>query len=210
MPGVCCLARALRARPRRMRSLLRHQNALRRPTAGAVARGVAAAPPHLCAHDGTRAQRSLILLKPDAVARRLVGRILQRFEDRGLAIVGLRRRTAARALAEAHYAEHRERPFFGRACVFLCSGPLVSVAIEGARAARTFRLLGSRATLPRSAPPGRERGERVSAPPRVLRGYSVEAGRGAAAGAARTFRGGASRQRRVCRVDHPRRGNDAA
>ena len=58
--------------------------------------------PHVVEHDGTRAERSLILLKPDAVERRLVGRILSRFEDRGLAIVALRQRTCDRALAAAH------------------------------------------------------------------------------------------------------------
>ena len=77
--------------------------------------------PHVVEHDGTRAERSLILLKPDAVERRLVGRILSRFEDRGLAIVALRQRTCDRALAEAHYAEHSDKHFFGRACAFLCA-----------------------------------------------------------------------------------------
>ena len=75
--------------------------------------------PHVVEHDGTRAERSLILLKPDAVERRLVGRILGRFEDRGLAVVALRQRTCDRALAEAHYEEHRDKHFFGRACAFL-------------------------------------------------------------------------------------------
>ena len=71
--------------------------------------------PHVVEHDGTRAERSLILLKPDAVERRLVGRVLSRFEDRGLAIVALRQRMCDRALAEAHYAEHSDKHFFGRA-----------------------------------------------------------------------------------------------
>ena len=114
--------------------------------------------PHVVEHDGTRAERSLILLKPDAVERRLVGRILSRFEDRGLAIVALRQRTCDRALAEAHYAEHRDKHFFGRACAFLCAGPLVSACLEGRGAvAAARRLIGP--TDPRDAAPGTIRGD---------------------------------------------------
>ena len=114
--------------------------------------------PHVVEHDGTRAERSLILLKPDAVERRLVGRILSRFEDRGLAVVALRQRTCDRALAEAHYHEHRDKHFFGRACAFLCAGPLVSACLEGRGAvAAARRLIGP--TDPRDAPPGTIRGD---------------------------------------------------
>ena len=114
--------------------------------------------PHVVEHDGTRAERSLILLKPDAVERRLVGRILGRFEDRGLAVVALRQRTCDRALAEAHYHEHRDKHFFGRACAFLCAGPLVSACLEGRGAvAAARRLIGP--TDPRDAPPGTIRGD---------------------------------------------------
>ena len=114
--------------------------------------------PQVVEHDGTRAERSLILLKPDAVERRLVGRILGRFEERGLAVVALRQRTCDRALAEAHYAEHRDKHFFGRACAFLCAGPLVSACLEGRGAvAAARRLIGP--TDPRDAPPGTIRGD---------------------------------------------------
>ena len=114
--------------------------------------------PHVVEHDGTRAERSLILLKPDAVERRLVGRILSRFEDRGLAIVALRQRICDRALAEAHYEEHRDKHFFGRACAFLCAGPLVSACLEGRGAvAAARRLIGP--TDPRDAAPGTIRGD---------------------------------------------------
>ena len=114
--------------------------------------------PHVVEHDGTLAERSLILLKPDAVERRLVGRILSRFEDRGLAIVALRQRMCDRALAEAHYAEHRDKHFFGRACAFLCAGPLVSACLEGRGAvAAARRLIGP--TDPRDAAPGTIRGD---------------------------------------------------
>ncbi len=114
--------------------------------------------PHVVEHDGTRAERSLILLKPDAVERRLVGHILGRFEDRGLAVVALRQRTCDRALAEAHYAEHRDKHFCGRACAFLCAGPRVSACLEGRGAvAAARRLIGP--TDPRDAPPGTIRGD---------------------------------------------------
>ena len=114
--------------------------------------------PHVVEHDGTRAERSLILLKPDAVERRLVGRILSRFEDRGLAIVALRHRRCDRALAEAHYEEHRDKHFFGRACTFLCAGPLVSACLEGRGAvAATRQLIGP--ADPRDAAPGTIRGD---------------------------------------------------
>ena len=114
--------------------------------------------PHVVEHDGTLAERSLILLKPDAVERRLVGRILSRFEDRGLAIVALRQRTCDRALAEAHYAEHSDKHFFGRARAFLCAGPLVSACLEGRGAVAAARgLVGP--TDPKDAPPGTIRGD---------------------------------------------------
>ena len=114
--------------------------------------------PHVVEHDGARAERSLILLKPDAVERRLVGRILGRFEDRGLAVVALRQRMCDRALAEAHYEEHRDKHFFGRACAFLCAGPLVSACLEGRGAVAAARgLVGP--TDPKDAPPGTIRGD---------------------------------------------------
>ena len=99
------------------------QRAQSAPTRAVTAptRRLCTAPPRAVEHDGTLAQRTLVLLKPDAVERRLVGRLLQRFEDRGLALVGLRQRVAPRSLAEAHYDEHRAKPFFERACVFLAS-----------------------------------------------------------------------------------------
>lgn len=114
--------------------------------------------PRAAEHDGTLSQRTLVLFKPDAVERRLVGRLLSRFEDRGLAPVAMRQRVAGRALAEAHYAEHAEKHFYERACVFLASGPLVSLVLEGRGAVRAARsLIGP--TDPLDAAPGTIRGD---------------------------------------------------
>ena len=135
---------------------MRRALALRRPC-----RPFTAAPRRVVEHDGTLAQRSLILLKPDAVERRLVGRLLQRFEERGLALVGMRQRVASRALAEAHYDEHRGKDFFERACVFLASGPVVSVCVEGRSAIKAARALVG-PTDPVGAPPGTIRGDFAS------------------------------------------------
>ena len=138
--------------------LRRTLHSLRRPAIAASSRGLCVSPPHIVEHDGTRAQRSLILLKPDAVERRLVGRLLQRFEERGLALVGMRQRIASRELAEAHYEEHRGKVFFERACVFITSGPLISVCVEGRGAIGVTRsLVGP--TDPVDAPPGTIRGD---------------------------------------------------
>ena len=139
-----------------MRLALREMAPTRAVTA--PTRRLCTAPPRAVEHDGTLAQRTLVLLKPDAVERRLVGRLLQRFEDRGLALVGLRQRVAPRSLAEAHYDEHRAKPFFERACVFLASGPVVACALEGRGAIGAARALVG-PTDPVGAPPGTIRGD---------------------------------------------------
>ena len=77
--------------------------------------------------------RTLILVKPDAFARGLTGEIIARFERKGLRIVALRHMTVTRELAERHYAEHAERPFFGELVDFITSGPIVAMVLEGAR-----------------------------------------------------------------------------
>ena len=76
-------------------------------------------------------ERTLILAKPDAFARGLTGEILARFERKGLAPVALRVMTMTRELAERHYAEHVEKPFFGELADFITSGPLVAMVLEG-------------------------------------------------------------------------------
>ena len=102
--------------------------------------------------------RTLILVKPDAFARNLTGEILARFERKGLRIVALRGMTLSRELAERHYAEHAERPFFGELVDFITSGPLVASVLEGVDAVTAARqLIG--ATNPLEAAPGTIRGD---------------------------------------------------
>jgi nucleoside-diphosphate kinase len=102
--------------------------------------------------------RTLILVKPDAFARGLTGEIIARFERKGLTIVAMRHMTLDRALAERHYAEHAERPFFGELVEFITSGPLVAMVLEGADAVTAARQqIG--ATNPLEAAPGSIRGD---------------------------------------------------
>jgi nucleoside-diphosphate kinase len=102
--------------------------------------------------------RTLILVKPDAFARGLTGEIISRFERKGLKIVALRTMTVSRELAERHYAEHAERPFFSELVDFITSGPIVAMLLEGIDAVRAARqLIG--ATDPLEAVPGSIRGD---------------------------------------------------
>lgn len=75
--------------------------------------------------------QTFIMCKPDAVERGLVGEIIARIERKGLRIVAMDLRTADRALAEAHYDEHRDKPFFGELVDFLTRGPVVAMVVEG-------------------------------------------------------------------------------
>ena len=103
-------------------------------------------------------QRTLILVKPDAFARGLTGEILARFERKGLRIAALRSLTVERELAERHYAEHAERPFFGELVDFITSGPLVAMVLEGHEAIVAARqVIG--ATNPLEAATGSIRGD---------------------------------------------------
>ncbi len=102
--------------------------------------------------------RTLILVKPDAFARSLTGEIIARFERKGLRLVALRQLVLDRELAERHYAEHAERPFFGELVEFITSGPLVAMVLEGEEAVRAARqVIG--ATNPLEAAPGSIRGD---------------------------------------------------
>jgi nucleoside-diphosphate kinase len=102
--------------------------------------------------------RTLILVKPDAFARGLSGEIIARFERKGLAIVALRHMTVTRELAERHYAEHSERPFFGELVEFITSGPIVAMVLEGVEAVKAARqVIG--ATDPLEAVTGSIRGD---------------------------------------------------
>ena len=103
-------------------------------------------------------ERTLVLIKPDGVQRQLVGRIVSRFEDRGLKLVGLKLVRVDRSLAERHYAIHRERPFFGALLDFITSSPLVAVAVQGPNAIAVVRTMVG-ATRPNEAAPGTIRGD---------------------------------------------------
>jgi nucleoside-diphosphate kinase len=102
--------------------------------------------------------RTLILVKPDAFARGLSGEIIARFERKGLQIVALRSMTLSRELAEEHYAEHAERPFFGELVDFITSGPIVAMVLQGVEAVKAARqVIG--ATNPIEASTGSIRGD---------------------------------------------------
>jgi nucleoside-diphosphate kinase len=102
--------------------------------------------------------RTLILVKPDAFERGLTGEVIARFERKGLRIAALKRMHVTRDLAEQHYAEHKEKPFFGDLVDFITGGPLVAMVVEGHEAVTAARqVIG--ATNPLDAAPGSIRGD---------------------------------------------------
>jgi nucleoside-diphosphate kinase len=102
--------------------------------------------------------RTLILVKPDAFERRLTGEVIARFERKGLQIVAMKHMTMDRELAERHYDEHRDKPFFGDLVEFITGGPLVAMVLEGYEAVDAARqVIG--ATNPLEAAPGSIRGD---------------------------------------------------
>jgi nucleoside-diphosphate kinase len=102
--------------------------------------------------------RTLILIKPDAFERGLTGEVLTRFERKGLRIVALRMLTADDEIANRHYAEHTDKPFFGELVDFITGGPLVAAVLEGSEAVPAARqLIG--ATNPLEAATGSIRGD---------------------------------------------------
>ncbi|MHB1163797.1 MAG: nucleoside-diphosphate kinase [Candidatus Nanopelagicales bacterium] len=103
-------------------------------------------------------QRTLVLIKPDGVARGLVGEVLGRIERKGFRIVALEQRTLAAQVAEAHYAEHVDKPFFAGLVAFITSAPLVAAVIEGPDAIASWRAMMG-ATNPANAAPGTVRGD---------------------------------------------------
>ncbi len=103
-------------------------------------------------------ERTLVLVKPDGVRRGLAGEIISRLESKGLTLVAMELRTLSRAVAEEHYGEHKERPFFGELVDFITSAPLVAMVVEGPNAvAGTRRIMG--VTNPVEATPGSIRGD---------------------------------------------------
>ena len=103
-------------------------------------------------------ERTLVLLKPDAVRRGLVGQVLSRYEAKGLSIVAMEHRTITGEMADAHYAEHVERDFYPPLREFATSGPLVALVLEGDEAVTVVRALTG-ATDGRKADPGTIRGD---------------------------------------------------
>ena len=115
-------------------------------------------------------ERTLVLVRPDAMRRALAGEILARFERRGLALRGARLLTVDRSLAEEHYAEHAEKPFFGELVGFITSGPTLAAVLEGEGAIKTVRTTMG-ATNPADAAPGTIRGDlSLSMPDNLVHG----------------------------------------
>jgi nucleoside-diphosphate kinase len=103
-------------------------------------------------------EKTLVLVKPDGVARGLVGEVIARIEAKGYKIVSLRMLQADRALLEKHYAEHQGKPFFEPLVEFMMSGPIVALVAEGNRVIEGFRSLAG-VTDPTVAAPGTIRGD---------------------------------------------------
>jgi nucleoside-diphosphate kinase len=113
------------------------------------------------------AEQTLVLIKPDAVERRLAGEILARLERRGLEIRAAKLLTVDRALAEEHYAEHNEKPFFAELVAFITSAPTLALVLEGESAISVVRTTMG-ATNPTDAAPGTIRGDLALAMPNNL------------------------------------------
>ncbi len=103
-------------------------------------------------------ERSLIILKPDAVQRRLIGEILGRFERKGLKLIALRMAMLDRALLEKHYTEHREKPFYASLLGFMTAGPVILGVLEGNKAIEVARKMMGK-TFAHQAEPGTIRGD---------------------------------------------------
>ncbi len=103
-------------------------------------------------------ERTLIILKPDAVERRLMGEIIGRFERKGLKVVGMKLGIASRDTVQKHYEEHREKPFFGDVVGFMCGGPTCVMVLEGNHAIGVCRRLMGK-TRAFESDPGTIRGD---------------------------------------------------
>jgi nucleoside-diphosphate kinase len=115
-------------------------------------------------------ERTLVLIKPDAVQRSLAGEILGRFERRGLKVVDGKLLTVDRGLAEEHYAEHAEKPFFGELVEFITSAPTLALVLEGEGAIGVVRTTMG-ATNPADSAPGTIRGDlALSMPDNLVHG----------------------------------------
>jgi len=108
--------------------------------------------------DRQKVERTLIILKPDAVQRRLIGRVIQRFEDKGLAIAGVKLMRLSRELAERQYAVHEGKAFYNGLVDYITSGPVVVIVLQGARCIEIARAMMGK-TFGYEASPGTIRGD---------------------------------------------------
>ena len=104
-------------------------------------------------------ERTLVLIKPDAVERHLIGEIIARIERKGLTIEALELRHVSEQLAAQHYAEHEGKPFFGSLLEFITSGPVVAAIVQGPRAVAAFRQVAGGTDPVEKAAPGTIRGD---------------------------------------------------
>lgn len=104
-------------------------------------------------------ERTLVLVKPDAVAKGLVGEVVARIERKGLSVTALDMRDVERGVAEEHYAEHKDKPFFGDLLEFITSGKVVAMIVEGPRAITAFRQIAGGTDPVDKATPGTIRGD---------------------------------------------------
>jgi len=104
-------------------------------------------------------ERTLVLVKPDGVARRLIGEVISRIEHKGLDVAAMQLRTVDRELAAQHYAEHDGKAFFADLLEFITSGPVLAAVVEGPRAIAAFRQLAGGTDPVEKATPGTIRGD---------------------------------------------------
>jgi nucleoside-diphosphate kinase len=104
-------------------------------------------------------ERTLVLIKPDGVERRLIGEIISRIERKGLVIAALELRSVSKELATQHYAEHEGKPFFESLLDFITSGPVVAAIVQGPRAITAFRQIAGGTDPVEKATPGTIRGD---------------------------------------------------
>lgn len=104
-------------------------------------------------------ERTLVLIKPDGVQRRLIGEIISRVEAKGLSVAALELKNVSDDIARAHYAEHEDKPFFSSLLEFITSGPVVAAILEGPRAIAAFRQLAGGTDPVEKATPGTIRGD---------------------------------------------------
>ena len=103
-------------------------------------------------------EQTLVLIKPDGIQQKVVGKIISRFEDAGLKVVGMKMVWVNKALSKKHYSEHTRKPFFAGLDVFIRSGPVVAIVLEGVEAVQNVRrIVGP--TAPGEAAPGTIRGD---------------------------------------------------